>query len=79
MKKNLFSLIIITLPHISIILSVMLIVFLIIDSMNSAMNFLGNKQTKIILLVLSISSAINGVRLSEAHIRNTGKRRIKLK
>ena len=39
MKKNLFSLIIITLPHISIILSVMLIVFLIIDSMNSAMNF----------------------------------------
>lgn len=67
------------LPHVSIILSVMLIVFLIIDSVNSAMNFINNPQTKLILWVLSISSIINGIALAEVYIKKAQRNKHKPK
>lgn len=39
------------LPHILIVLSAVLLVFLIIDQMNSAMGFIDNQATKIIMIV----------------------------
>ncbi|MBQ4062083.1 MAG: hypothetical protein IJD14_04440 [Christensenellaceae bacterium] len=38
-------------PHILIVLSVVLIVFFILDQANSAMCFINNQATKIILLI----------------------------
>lgn len=48
-------------PHISIIISVMMIVFFFIDRVNSAMAFINNDITKILLLILSIISIINSI------------------
>ena len=39
------------LPHILIVLSVVLLVFLVIDQINSAMVFINNQGTKIIMFV----------------------------
>jgi len=39
------------LPHVLIVLSVVLIVFLVIDQMNSAMGFIDNQATKIIMII----------------------------
>lgn len=52
-----------TMPHISIILAGMLIVFFVIDRFNSAMRFLDNDGAKILLFVLSVTSIINSVLL----------------
>lgn len=52
-----------TMPHISIILAGMLIVFFVIDRFNSAMGFLDNDGAKILLFVLSVTSIINSVLL----------------
>lgn len=41
------------LPHILIVLSAVLLVFLIIDQMNSAMGFIDSQATKIIMIVYS--------------------------
>ncbi len=46
-------------PHISIILSGMMIVFFVVDRFNSAMAFIDNDGTKILLLLLSVTSIIN--------------------
>jgi hypothetical protein len=51
------------LPHISIILSGMLIVFFVIDRFNSAMGFLDNDGAKVLIFVLSITSIINAIML----------------
>lgn len=48
-------------PHISIIISVMMIVFFFIDRVNSAMAFINNDITKMLLLILSIISIINSI------------------
>jgi hypothetical protein len=50
-------------PHISIILSGMLIVFFIIDRFNSAMGFLDNDGAKILILLLGVTSIINSIML----------------
>ena len=41
------------LPHILIVISVVLIVFLAIDQVNSAMGFIDNQATKIIMIIYS--------------------------
>ena len=42
------------LPHITLILSLMLITFFVIDRFNEAMAFLNNDITKALVLVLSL-------------------------
>ncbi|MEE0681007.1 MAG: hypothetical protein ACLVML_08545 [Candidatus Gastranaerophilaceae bacterium] len=42
------------LPHFCIILSVVMLVFLIIDQVNSAMAFINNQGTKVIMIVFSL-------------------------
>ena len=39
------------LPHICIVLAIVMLVFLIIDQVNSAMAFIDNQGTKIIMIV----------------------------
>lgn len=51
------------LPHASIILAAMLIVFFVIDRFNSAMGFLDNDGAKILMLLLSITAIINAIML----------------
>jgi|LSQX01.1.fsa_nt_gb uncharacterized integral membrane protein len=77
--KRFFECLLCLLPHLAIILSVMLMVFLIIDSVNSAMNFINNTQTKLILWILSISSIINGIALVEVHIKKAQRKKHKPK
>lgn len=38
-------------PHILIVISVVLLVFLVIDQVNSAMGFIDNQGTKIIMMI----------------------------
>ena len=47
------------LPHISIVLCNMYLVFFAIDRVNSAMSFINNNLTKVLLLVLCIISTVN--------------------
>ena len=47
------------LPHVSIVLCNMYIVFFLIDRVNSAMQFIDNGITKALLLVLCVISTIN--------------------
>jgi len=47
------------LPHVAIVLSNMYLVFFAIDRVNSAMSFINNNITKILLVVLCIISTIN--------------------
>ena len=42
------------LPHFCIILSVVMLVFLITDQVNSAMAFIKNQGTKVIMIVFSL-------------------------
>ena len=42
------------LPHICIILAVSMLVFLVVDQVNSAMAFIDNQGTKIILMILMV-------------------------
>jgi len=48
-------------PHILIVLSVVLIVFLVIDQMNGAMGFIDNQATKIIMLVYCAVTLISAL------------------
>lgn len=57
------------LPHISIILSGMLIVFCVIDRFNSAMGFLDNDAAKLMIFALSVFSIINAILLAAAQRR----------
>lgn len=47
------------LPHVSIVLCNMYLVFFCIDRVNSAMSFIDNNITKALLLVLCIISTVN--------------------
>ena len=51
------------LPHLSIVLSGMLIVLLAIDRVNSAMVFIDHRITKGLMWILCIASIINGAQL----------------
>ncbi|MHC1771228.1 MAG: hypothetical protein AB9907_05720 [Flexilinea sp.] len=50
-------------PHISIIISGMMIVFFIIDRFNPKMGFLDNEGTKILTFILSVSSITTSILL----------------
>lgn len=56
-------------PHISVILSGMLIVFFIIDRFNPKMGFMDNEGTKILTFILSISSITTSVLLAACQRR----------
>ena len=58
------------LPHGAIILSLMMIVFYILDQFNDAMAFINTRITKSLLLILSIVSIINAVNLIAYHRRH---------
>ena len=51
------------LPHLSIVLSGMLIVLLAIDRVNSAMVFIDHRITKGLMWILCIVSIVNGSQL----------------
>ncbi len=51
------------LPHISIVLSGMLIVFFILDRFNPAMGYLDNSAERVVLLTLALTSTINAIQL----------------
>lgn len=63
MSKKIFKALIKMLPHLNIIISGMYIVFYIIDVQNSAMAFINNPGTKILLLILSLGSIISSILL----------------
>jgi uncharacterized membrane protein len=50
-------------PHISIILSLMFVVFYFIDRINSAMNFINHPLSKAVLLALCIFSIATSILL----------------
>ena len=51
------------LPHVSIVMCNMYIVFYLIDRVNSAMSFINNSITKALLLIMCIISIVNSVYL----------------
>lgn len=51
------------LPHCAIIISAMYLVFFCIDRVNTAMAFINNDMTKVLLLILCVISVINAVLL----------------
>ncbi len=62
------------LPHICIVLAIVMLVFLIIDQVNSAMAFINNQGTKIIMMVFSaLVIVLSGVTI--ALERRSGRRR----
>lgn len=66
------------LPHLSILLCNMYIVFFLIDRVNSAMAFINNDLTKWLLLVsslISIATAILVIRDERRRIRREEQRR----
>lgn len=44
------------LPHVLVVLSVCMLVFLIIDQVNSAMGFIDNQGTKIIMMIYCVAT-----------------------
>ncbi len=50
-------------PHLSLVMSVMMLVFFVIDRVNEAMNFIGNDTFDITLLIFSIITIITSVYL----------------
>ncbi len=51
------------LPHLTIILSGMLLVFFVLDQFNPAMGYLDNPAERVLLIVLAVTSIINAVLL----------------
>ena len=49
------------LPHLTLILSVLFIVFLILDQFNPTMNFVSNEISENMLWVLCVSAIVNTV------------------
>ncbi|MBR4867170.1 MAG: hypothetical protein IKU11_10785, partial [Clostridia bacterium] len=58
------------LPHLSIILSGMLIVLLAIDRVNSAMVFIDHRITKGLMWILCIAAIVNGAQLLARPVKN---------
>lgn len=59
MKKKVIQWLLKALPHLNIVISGMYIVFFIIDVQNSAMAFINNDITKVLLLILSLGSILS--------------------
>lgn len=51
------------LPHVTLVLSGMLLVFFVLDRYNPAMGYLDNPGERILLLVLAVTSIVNAVLL----------------
>ena len=58
------------LPHSAIIISLMMIVFYILDQFNDAMAFINNRITKGLLLALAIISILNAINIIAYHRRH---------
>lgn len=67
------------LPHAAIILSAMYFVFYGIDRVNSAMAFIDNPMTKMLLVVLGLISIINAIFLIRDNRAKERKRQAKLR
>jgi hypothetical protein len=63
-------------PHVSIIISGMLIVFFYIDRVNSAMGFMENDVTKMLILILSITSITTSILAAFYRRRAEERRRV---
>ena len=61
MLKKIIRTIVKILPHINIVISGMYLVFYIIDVQNSAMAFINNDMTKVLLLILAICSTLSSI------------------
>ncbi len=59
------------LPHLSIVLSGMLIVLLAIDRVNSAMVFIDHRLTKGLMWILCTVSIVNGAQLLARPVRSS--------
>ena len=58
------------LPHSAIIISLMMIIFYVLDQFNDAMAFINNRITKGLLLALAIISILNAINIIAAHRRH---------
>jgi len=58
------------LPHSAIIISLMMIVFYVLDQFNDAMAFINNRITKGLLLALAIISILNAINVIAHHRRH---------
>ena len=67
------------LPHATIIISAMYMVFFVIDRFNEPMAFVNNRMTKALLLVMCVISTVNAVALIQSDRENERKRQKKLK
>lgn len=63
------------LPHITIIISGMFIVFYFIDRVNSAMNFINNDISKALIFILSIVAIITSILLIAVDRKNERNRK----
>ena len=67
------------LPHATIIISAMYLVFFVIDRFNEPMAFVNNRMTKALLLVMCVISTVNAVALIQYDREKERKRQKKLK
>ena len=67
------------LPHATIIISAMYLVFFVIDIFNEPMAFVNNRMTKALLLVMCAISTVNAVALIQSDREKERKRQKKLK
>ena len=67
------------LPHATIIVSAMYLVFFVIDRFNEPMAFVNNRMTKALLLVMCVISTINAVALIQSDREKERRRQNKLK
>ena len=67
------------LPHAAIILSAMYFVFYGIDRVNSAMAFIDNPMTKMLLVILGVISVINAIFLIRDNRAKERKRQAKIR
>ena len=58
------------LPHSAIVISLMMILFYILDQFNDAMAFINNRMTKTLLLILAIISILNAINVISHHRRH---------
>lgn len=66
------------LPHVIIIISGMIFVLLIIDGVNSAMNFINNPQTKALMYILCTLSFLQSLFMASA-FRRAERKKLKKK
>ena len=57
------------LPHLLIVLSIVMLVFLVIDQVNAAMAFINNQGTKIIMMVYSVLVLVLAILYTAEHRR----------